>query len=324
MQYHSVNWPGRVLLAAAIAALGGLPRPGWGAEPVLQLELQASTSAAGSVVELDDVANYVSGDETLWNSVAVEPLCRAPRSGRSVTLTAQDILGLLQQRGYDWRAIALGGTASVRIGGGGQTVSSEALLALVVSGTTEQLGTGVTVNQLQELPEQQLESGLLELRLRFPDKPGQWLPDAVEITRNEQLTAVVPLGRYVSFTLNCVTALRDIPARSLVSAEQLGQQEVTLPAGSEVLCDPVLASGLATRGSFAPGQRVLLSSLVRPYDVQCGDDVELLLVQGGVQLRAQATALGNAYVGQRLAVRRLSDGTKFVGILGAEQVVEVQ
>lgn len=294
------------------------------AAPQLELSLRDQAAAGAQRMLLGDVADYAAGSEQLWQALSAEPLCLPPVAGASVTLAARDILGLLAQRGYDWRAIQLSGAAQVTISSGSYCAAPADIVTLVQAETETQLGTTVSLELLRDLPAVRLASPPDKTKVRFPSKPGWWLPEAVEFYSAGRLQAVIPLTQYVKFTLQTVVTPAGIPARTLIRADQLGMQEMTLAPGSEVAPSIDGVCGLTSRGSIAAGQRVLFSRLRAPFDVARGGMVTLLIEFNGISLSAQAVALNDAYIGQTLCVTRTDDGMKYTGLLCAGPVVVVK
>jgi flagella basal body P-ring formation protein FlgA len=207
---------------------------------------------------------------------------------------------------------------------GPQAVTASALIELVRADAAEQLGVPVEVVVLRELPVRTLPPGEGELTVRYPTRPGLHLPEAVDCRIDGKLRTSIPLGPYVSFKLTVLVASEDLPARAVVSPTQLAEQETTLPAGAEVVTLPEQVAGLQTRGTFAPGARLLLSRLERPYDVVRGSEVLLVIDTGGVRMEARAVALGSGYTGQRIYVKRVDDDTKYLGLICEGPKVVVQ
>jgi flagella basal body P-ring formation protein FlgA len=115
-----------------------------------------------------------------------------------------------------------------------------------------------------------------------------------------------------------------IPAHTLLSGAYLGTEERELKPGSEVVTQPTQVLGMTARGSIAAGARVLVSRLRAAYDVPRGSTVTMVIRAGAVELRAQAVALNDAYLGQTLVVKRVDDDVKFKGRVEEGPVVVVE
>lgn len=203
-------------------------------------------------------------------------------------------------------------------------ITAASVIELVRADAAEQLGVPVEVVVLRDLPVQTLPEGEGDLSVRYPTRPGLHLPEAVDCRIDGKLRTSIPLGPYVSFKLTVLVASEDLPARAVISPTQLAEQEMTLPAGAEVVTLPEQVAGLQTRGTFAPGARLLLSRLERPYDVVRGSEVLLVIDSGGVRMEARAVALASGYTGQRIYVKRVDDDTKYLGVICDGPKVVVQ
>ncbi|MBN2080744.1 flagellar basal body P-ring formation protein FlgA [bacterium] len=311
----------RSLLALLLAVVFSTPAL---AAPAVSIELIDGAAVAGNVFTLGDIARLASGDGELWRQLAAEPLGYAPAPGENVTLAADTILGRLAERGYDWRAIALSGPAVLTICGTTQLIESEPLLAALMQAVEDELGVSAQFNVTRPLPVVTAAAGELDIEVRFPDKPGWWLPDAVEISVNGLQVQRILLAQHGEFELPVVVAPAGIAGRTVINGAHLGTELSTVRPGHEVVTQPGQVIGLTTRGQIAAGAPVLFSRLMVPYDVERGSEVALVIRGGVVELTALAVALNNAYIGQRLTVKRLDDGMKFTGRVEAGPRVVVE
>ena len=83
-------------------------------------------------------------------------------------------------------------------------------------------------------------------------------------------------------------------------------------------------TNMTTRSSVAQGTMVKLSKLQQPYDVLRSGEVLLIINLDGVELSARAVVMSDAYIGQRVQVKRLDDGARFTGLVVAGQMVVVK
>lgn len=290
---------------------------------VLSLHLQSQATATGIEVRLGDVADYLAGDAELWAQISAEPVATAPQQDTSISLTAQDILGLLAERGYAWQGIGISGARQVVISKTLHAIDPELLAAAVEDAIRIKLDAPVELLLLRELPSLQLPAAAM-LSVRFPDKPGWWLPDAIEFHEGSRLVGVLPLSQYMRFKLPVQVALNDIAARTLLDPARLAVREMELTAGSECVPGSANVSGTTTRSAIDGGQVLKRSRLIQPFDVLRGQAVLLRLSLDGLEMEASSVALNDAYLGQRLTVKRASDNAKFTGLLCAGPVVVVQ
>jgi flagella basal body P-ring formation protein FlgA len=205
-----------------------------------------------------------------------------------------------------------------------QVVTPGDVLAAVQSDAEEQLKVAVALEPLHELPPITLPVGAVELTVRYPKHAGLYLPEAVECRVDGRLITSIALGQYVRFRLSVLTAPDGLPARALVDGAQLACEEQLLGAGTEVATLPGQTAGMCTRGLLPAGARVVLSRLMRPFDVARGSTVLLVIAMDGVRMEARAVALADGYIGQRLTVQRENDKKKYVGLVCADQQVVVE
>jgi|GEM_PF-2204454 len=311
----------RFLLALLLAVTIGTPAL---AAPAVTLELIDAAQVGGGTFALGDVARLADGDGELWRQLAAEPLGYTPAPGESITLAADTILGRLAERGYDWRAIALTGPAVLTICGAAQVIECQPLLAALNQAVADELGVSAEFTITRPLPVVTAAAGELEIEVRFPDKPGWWLPDALEISVDGLQVQRVLLSQHGEFELPVVVAPAGIAGRTMINGAHLGTELSTVRPGREVITQAQQVIGLTTRGRITAGAPVLFSRLMVPYDIERGSEVSLVIKGGVVELTALAVAMNNAYIGQRLTVKRLDDGMKFTGRVetGPRVVVE--
>ena len=294
------------------------------AAPVLVIGLSAGAAVDGSHYVVGDVATWERGSAELWARVEQEPLGICPAPGETTYLSAVGLLGVLKQRGYDWRRIEITGATVTAVRAAEQSVPPETTQQVLLNRMQEKLGVEVALVESQPLPAVQLPAGRLEIHVRFPDKPGWWLPDAVEFNVDGRLAAVVPLRRYVSFELPVVVAPDGIAGRTQISRSLVVLEQRELLPGQEVATCIDDITGKTTRTRIQSGALVVLSRLKLPYDVARGEEVTLVFASQGIMLRAQAVALNNAYIGQQLLAQRLSDDKKYSGVLREGRMVVVK
>ena len=314
----------RALLRLALTMLLlALAAPAHATEGV-ELELIDGSEVCGAYYCVADVARLVDGSAELWAQLAAERLGYAPRPGESISLPADTLLGRLAERGYDWRLIRLNGPDVLTIRGAQQSAAGSELCALIEATLAADYGVAARFETDRPLPVLNLPAGDLDVRVRYPAKPGWWLPDAVEFSVDGMLKSTVLLGQYGKFHLPVVIAPDGIAGRTLINHGHLGLEERELAPGREVMVHPADAAGMTTQGTVPAGGMLRLSRLKVPYDVNRGGTVTLVIRTGCVEMQAMAEAQGNAYVGQRLCVERMDDGVSFTGVVAAGPVVVVE
>lgn len=203
-------------------------------------------------------------------------------------------------------------------------VSGDDLCAALKASISERLGVEANLDKLADWPPLDFAAEQTEISVRYPAHKVSSLPEALELRVNGRIEACLPLARFVQFSLPVAVAPKGLALRSLVSPEQLALETRTLRAGSECCCDLARLSGLETRAAVPAGALVLPSRLRAPADVKRGDSVTIVMLLSGVEVRAEASALADAYIGQRISVQRRSDRKQFSGLLCAGALVEVE
>ena len=312
-----------LLLCVCVAGL--LPGRSLAAgDGLVAVEFVPALETSAQYIYVSDVARFVEGDRDYWLAAGAERISYGPRPGSEFTLTVETILGRLAERGYDWRRFQVSGAAEVLISAGGQTAGSGELVRMIEARTTEALGVPVAFAAERNLPEPLLPEGALTVDLSFPDRPGTWLPETLHLSVDGEQVQTVPLCQYGEFVLNVIVAPAGIAPRTRVSPAYLGLVEQSLRPGTEVVVLMDQISGLVTKSRISAGGRVLHSKLRVPYDINRGDEVVLVINAGGIEMRARAAALNNAYLGQRLLVERVDDGQRFTGVVEQGPVVVVE
>jgi flagella basal body P-ring formation protein FlgA len=294
------------------------------AADTLAINLAPAASVGGRLFRIGDIASYASGDAQLWAAIAQEPAGYSPLPGATAYLAGANVLGLLKQRGYAWQDITVIGSGVSITAAPPQSITGGVVLELLRASLSERLGTSVEIIEQQALPVQDLRGGTVSLNVRYPDKPGQWLPVSVDYYVNGRLQDTLPLAQYVSFKLAVAAASAPVPSRTKLGAADITLASVELRPGNEVVVDAAAVAGLETRTALAQGALIKLSQLKRPFTVERGEAVTLLIGGAGVELRAVATALNNAYAGQNVLVQRDGDGLRFTGELQEDKVVVVR
>ncbi len=290
----------------------------------LAITLAPEASVSGKLFRIGDIASFSSGDAELWAAIAAEPVGYTPVAGSVANLTAANVLGVLKQRGYPWQTITVDGASVTVSTAPPQSVDSSEVLHVLQTSLAQELGVAVEICEQQPLPGKDLRGGAVTVSVRYPDKPGQWLPQSVEFYIDGRCQDTLPLGQYFTFKLPVVVAATAVPSRVNLSAADLAITDVELRCGSEVVTSTAAVLGLETRSAYTQGARIKLSQLKRPYDIERGEVVTLVIGGAGVELRAAGTALNNAYTGQNVLVKRDGDNLRFTGELAEDNVVVVR
>lgn len=190
--------------------------------------------------------------------------------------------------------------------------------------TQQKLGCDVQIKTLETASKPRLPESYDELALHFSTRPGDWLPDSVQFRYNGHLVSSLNLRRYIEFELSVVHTTTDIAPLTRIEPAWLELSTSSMPAGSPVLTSLASAEGMMTRNAVHSGDALILGRLQKAWDVRRGDAVSLILEGPGLNMTAEAESLGNAYIGQRINVKRLSDNQRFSGTLSEGPSVLVE
>jgi flagella basal body P-ring formation protein FlgA len=259
---------------------------------------------------------------------------KAPLDGRKVQQRMQQAVER-QERGKRMSAmagLAMGGLclllALVKITpASGDEANDQQLTQIytqVERQVKEKIGVDVVVMPIVNGVKPRLPESYDSFSLRYPNRKGTVLPDMLQFYYQDRLVSNMNLRRYVDFNLPVVQANTEIPAYSAIDSAWLDCSSDTVSPGSEVLLNIEEATGMLSRLKLRTGDRLQGSRLQLPYDIARGQSVTLLIKSGGVEAVVEATAAGNAYVGQRISVRRNSDNQRFSGLVKDGPVVVIE
>ncbi len=118
-----------------------------------------------------------------------------------------------------------------------------------------------------------------------------------------------------------LVSARDLPRGAKLGVGDLVPGRIEVRRGGDALTDPAEAAGRALRGPLATGAVLLRNQLTARADVHGGEPVELVYRSAGIELSAGGTALADGQTGDRIQVRRGTDGKSLTGtVLGPGQV----
>lgn len=123
---------------------------------------------------------------------------------------------------------------------------------------------------------------------------------------------------YLSFRLRlsgaAVVARRDLPARALVSADDLEIRVIDYERPlTDYLSDPQRAIGARASQRIAAGQPVLAEALARPPAINAGQRVRVVARGAGFNVHQAGSALNTAAAGEPVRVR-IQSGRVVMGI----------
>lgn len=181
----------------------------------------------------------------------------------------------------------------------------------------------------------QIQVGGLDERLRLPacEQPPQAFVPAGSSARGALSVGVrcdAPLAwtLYVpvriSETRKVVVLTRALARGEPITADALDTQDRdadTLPYG--YVSDPALALGKTLKRPLAPGSVLAPDALESPRVIRRGQVVTVLGRSGGIEVRAQGTAMGDAGIGDRVQVQNASSRRTVEGVVRSADTVEV-
>jgi len=317
-------WPAAVFYLAVLIWIVTPPAVAKAADGAVAFKFLGDVETAADYIWVSDIARFIDGDSAHWERISAERISYGPQPGDTVVLSAETVIGRLAERGYDWRRFVVSGAAETRVTAASQTAGAGYLAQAVADQASIDLKVAVAFDVSRSLPEPVVRDGELTIRLRYPDKAGTWLPDGIELLVDNMVVKTIPLGQYGSFRLPVVVAPDGIAPRTLVSAGYLASVEKVLRPGSEVAVSATSVTGMTTTARIIAGGMVVDSKLRIPYAISRGDEVVLVLNTGGIEMRARAEAMNNAYLGQRLLVKRVDDGERFTGVVEDGPIVVVE
>ena len=117
----------------------------------------------------------------------------------------------------------------------------------------------------------------------------------------------------------------DLPRGESLTSEHLEHREVLWSdLRHRPLTDVLSVVGMAARRSLHTGWIPRAEDFEVAASIGTGDRVQVSVVAGGLRVRADATARGDAALGEVLAVRVEGSGATVRGVLIAPGLVEVQ
>ncbi|SEK51902.1 flagella basal body P-ring formation protein FlgA [Pseudoxanthomonas sp. GM95] len=158
-------------------------------------------------------------------------------------------------------------------------------------------------------PLQAVASGTRMAQVRCDDAPGWKIFVPVTVRREADVVVVgAPLR----------------PGQPLSDAQLLVQRRDLGTTEGATFSDPAQLAGSVTRRALSAGDVVTAADLQEGEPLKRGDPVVLVSRVGGAEIRMPGVALGNAQVGQRVAVQNSSSNKVIRGKVSAEPgVVEV-
>jgi len=286
-----------VLLAILPAASSAASPPGAVTVPARAVTLRPFASVGGAVVRLSD----------LWDGLDAgtdRALGPAPLPGARFTVESAQLVAIARQFGIEWHPASASDQAVVMREG--RPMTREAVLALLRPAL---LAGGAPQGIEIDLPA--FVAPVLPADGTVRPEVAQLDYDPVTGRFAAVISAVIegaePLHSRVAGTAiamaDMLVLARRVPPGTLLDVSDLATAHVRLAATHVAVVElPEQARGMALRHPVAPGQPIPLADLVRPPAVVRGALVAMQLDGPGLTLTAQAQAMDDGAVGERIRV----------------------
>jgi flagella basal body P-ring formation protein FlgA len=134
----------------------------------------------------------------------------------------------------------------------------------------------------------------------------------------------VYLTAQIKVLAEVVVARRYLARGAVIDTDDLELRALDLGAiTSGYFIDPTAVEGLAVKRPLAPGAVVAPAQVARVMSVRRGDQVQILLRAGGLEVSSTGKALGDGAVGDRIQVRNLKSRKVVEGQVEGPGVVGV-
>lgn len=189
--------------------------------------------------------------------------------------------------------------------------------------------------QQQSAPGARIEVGALDQRLRLPacdQSPQAFLPAGSggrgALSVGVRCDAPVAWTLYVPVRISelrkVLVLTRSLAPGEPVTSDAIASQErdaATLPYG--YIEDPAQVLGKTLRRPLTPGSVLTPDAVASARVIRRGQSVTLLGRAGGIEVRVQGVAQGDAGVGDRLQVQNSGSRRNVEGIVRSADIVEV-
>lgn len=314
-----------ILLITLCGILG--PAGSAAAAAKAQVTVRPTSQVASVQVRLSDLADIVTSDRTLAESLRILPICAGPLPGRSRTITREQIKSCLSSRGFGEPSVVLLCPPEVTINRAAVVVTGTQLFAAardyIVAHAV--LPGRVEVEPLRVPPDQTIPAGKLEIRI---GRPGAVIRKGantvcISLIVDGRLHSVLNLSANVRvFAPVVVTTKHVARGEELTAANtRVEEREVTLHADD--LISAPLEFGLTAAAPLQEGQ-VLQSAHVKARPaIRSGDGVTVLVTGETVRLSERGAAVQDGRVGERIKVRLAGEVREVRGIVRAPGLVHI-
>ncbi len=302
--------PGGLATLATLLALSGV-------QHAAAATLRPFVTVAAGVVRLSDLFDGLgAGDD--------RPLGPAPAPGSRITVEAPQLKAIADQFGVDWHASSPSDRAVLERDG--RPLTREALLAIMRPALA---AAGAPADAELDLggftpPMLPVDSAKLDVSQLDYDAPtGRFTAMLVVASENAEPQRLRLVGS-VAAMMELPVLLHRFAPGSIVEA---GDIQVTRVRAGLVHGTPAMVAaqvvGMVTRRAIAAGQPIALADLARPFAVDRGASVQLLLDTAGLTLTAQGQALDSGAPGEHIRVLNPVSHAVLLGIVEASGRVRV-
>lgn len=287
----------------------------------------ASVASAGCIPVSSSriTAGDLVGPIPLFHAIdPTTPLGFAPAPGLQRTLSVRELVIFGRANGLAMDAAMT--LPSICVEREAHAVSLEDLKAALLAS----LGVADASLELLDYSRQPVANGQLEFPLAGLNRPPVDAPEAPVIWRG-RLTydgqRSVTLWARVRITVpgSYLVAAAPIAAGSVIRPEQvkeLSRQPYPFPGVAAAAMRNV--AGQLARCNISPGQAVLVSALAPVRDVNKGDRVQVIVVDGLASLSFSAVARSDGNVGEAVSVQNPASGRDFRAVVESRGTVRVR
>jgi len=210
---------------------------------------------------------------------------------------------------------------------GEQWVSPDMLFDAAAQAVRQRAGQGPATRLELAMPQEGIRGlvvagGALQLVAKSLPAERPWSPRLsvwVDVMQKGELRRSVLVPLLVKAWQRGWVARRDLPAGTVLNADQLREDEVDVAAGGSI--PQVEPAGRVLRSMLLAGRYVGALKTVQAKAVQRGDRVELLHRMGAVEVLASAEALQDGEPGEHVQVRlQAAGGAVLARVMSAGKV----
>lgn len=187
-------------------------------------------------------------------------------------------------------------------------------------------GSQYFLESLTRLPENMyVPEGVLTLEAKLVSKMRYNAPVqvsvAVKVNGNLHLN-IVTNWRVRKFA-NVIVAARDLPSRTILSANDVIFETREVPNLDEVIYNVKDVIGLETKRPLTIGSTISKWMLSKPQLIRSGDNITILSKAGSVVVQVAGQALQGGAVGDVIRVRNLSSGKTILARIESDSTVVI-